>query len=207
MRDLFIVKPTRSVVFTLSTDGIYKTVLNDVKVVKELGSNWLEEATTAKVYGELLKRYKKCPKIEGKNRKIRYGFIWSEFDLYPISPEAKEIWYKIIHQMITVRHVMFKLKIMNTCVCPLCGQKAETIEHLFVLCDKVQQLRSCLLSWFLDKQDFNVDDIGLGLIYPHFYGEKNGMRNVILISEYLFIIWVKRIGIWSLIRNCSVKTN
>jgi hypothetical protein len=29
-------------------------------------------------------------------------------------------------------------------------------------------------------------------MYPHFYGERNGMRNVILISEYLFLIWIKR---------------
>jgi hypothetical protein len=188
LRDLFIVKPTRSVVFTLSVDGVYKAVLKDIKTIAELGPQWLEGATTAKVYGETLKRFKKRPKIEEKNRQVQYGFIWTEFDLYPISLDAKETWFKIIHQVITVRNTMFKLKIINTCVCPLCGQKAETIEHLVLLCDKVQQLKTCLLSWFLDKQDLHINDI----IYPHFYGEKNGMRNSILISEYLFIIWVKR---------------
>jgi hypothetical protein len=188
LRKFFFVKPSRTVVFTLSADGVYKNVLKDIKVIMELGSKWLEEATTAKVYVEILKGFKKRPKIEEKNKQIQYCFVWSEFDLYPIDLDAKEIWYRIIHQVITVRDIMFRYKIINTWVCSLCGRKAETIEHLFLLCDKVQQLKRSLLSWFLDKRDLNINDI----LYPHFYGERGGMRNAILVSEYLFFIWVKR---------------
>jgi hypothetical protein len=94
----------------------------------------MEEATTAKVYLETLKLFRKRPNVEIKNLHVQYPFIWSEFDLYPIRLESKEVWFRILHQVITVRQMMFELKII----------------------------------------------------------EKNGMRNVILISEYLFLIWVKR---------------
>lgn len=101
---------------------------------QHLGKKWMEEATTAKVYLETLKLFRKRPNVEIKNLHVQYPFIWSEFDLYPISLESKEVWFRILHQVITVRQMMFELKII----------------------------------------------------------EKNGMRNVILISEYLFLIWVKR---------------
>jgi hypothetical protein len=48
LRDLFIVEPIRSVVFTLSADSIYKAVLNDIKTITELGSQWLQRSHYSK---------------------------------------------------------------------------------------------------------------------------------------------------------------
>jgi hypothetical protein len=96
----------------------------------------MEDTTTDKVYREMVKQFKKRPNVECKNIHVQYGFIWSEFDLYPIGLESKEVWFKIIHQVITVRQSMFEMKILNTCVCPLCGNRPETIEHLFIQCEK-----------------------------------------------------------------------
>lgn len=132
-------------VFTLSVEGMYKTVLKDFKLIQELGSKWMEDATTAKVHTEMVKAFRKRPNVECKNIQVQYAFIWkSEFDLCPINLESKEVWFEILHQVLTVRQSMFKLKILNTCVCPLCGKKAETIEHLFISCDKIQLLKTCL---------------------------------------------------------------
>jgi hypothetical protein len=141
LREWFFIKPSRPVVFVLQCDGIYKSVLKDFKICQDLGKQWMEEATTAKMYIETLKLFKKQPNVESKNIHIQYAFIWYEFDLYPISLESKEVWFKILHQVLTVRQVMFKLKIINTCLCPLCGKQAESIEHLFILCDKIQSVK------------------------------------------------------------------
>lgn len=73
----------------------------------------MEEATTAKVYLETLKLLRKRPNVEIKNLHVQYPFIWSEFDLYPISLESKEVWFRILHQVITVRQMMFELKIIE----------------------------------------------------------------------------------------------
>jgi hypothetical protein len=77
---------------------------------------------------------------------MQYGFILSEFDLYPLGLDAKEVWFKLIHQILTVRHLMFKYKIINTPVSALCGLQIETFEHLFVTCASVQSLKDHAVS-------------------------------------------------------------
>jgi hypothetical protein len=45
-----------------------------------------------------------------------------------------------------------------------------------------------VMTWLLEETDLLIED----LLYPHFKGEKNGPRNAIVISEYLFMFWIKR---------------
>jgi hypothetical protein len=111
--------------------------------------------------------------------------------LYPLDLDAKEVWYKLIHQALTVRALMFKLRIINTPVCALCKLEAESLEHLVIKCVKVQSFKRHVLSWFMVKTDFDMED----LLHPNFYGNSSGTRNVILLSEYIFVIWVIRSGI------------
>jgi hypothetical protein len=89
-------------------------------------------ATTAKIYTETLKLFKRQPKVELKDFHIQYNFIWSEFDLYPLDLDAKETWFKLLHQALTVRALMFKLRIINVPTCALCKTNFETVEHLFI---------------------------------------------------------------------------
>lgn len=151
----------------------------------------MQDATTAKLYVETLKSFKRQPKVELKDIHIQYCFIWSEFDLYPLDLDAKEVWYKLIHQVLTVRSLMFKLRIINTPACALCKSDTESPDHLFVKCSKIQSFKRHVLSWFLVKTDFDIED----LLHPNFYGNSSGIRNAILLSEYIFVLWVIRKGI------------
>jgi hypothetical protein len=134
--------------------------------------------TTAKLYTETVKSFRRQPKVEQKDIHIQYGFIWSEFELYSLDLDAKETWFKLIHQALTVRALMFKLRIINTPVCALCKAQAESFEHLFVSCANVQVFKRHVLSWFVNKSDFNIED----LLHPNFYGSSSGSakRNFII---------------------------
>jgi hypothetical protein len=43
-------------------------------------------------------------------------------------------------------------------------------------------------AWFLNKSDFGIED----LLHPKFYGETGGMRNVVILSEFIFVLWIIR---------------
>jgi hypothetical protein len=196
MREWFLVTPALKTVFVLNVKGFYKTALDDFKIGTDKGKEWLQDVTTAKLYAETLKLFKRKPKVESRDIHIQYSFLWSEFDLYPLDLDAREVWFKLIHQVLTVRSLMFKLRIINTSICALCRSKTESFEHLFVKCMLVQRLNSHVLSWFFGKTDFDLED----LVHPKFYGEPGGMRNAILLSEFIFVLWVTRRGIISIIK-------
>jgi hypothetical protein len=151
MRDWFFVTPARKTVFVLNVKGFYKNALNDFKICTERGKVWLQDVTTAKLYVETLKLFKRKPKVDSKDVHIQYDFIWSEFDLYPLGLDAKEVWFKLIHQTLTVRHLMFKYRIINTPVCALCRSQTETFQHLFVTCAVVQGLKNHAVSCMVLK--------------------------------------------------------
>jgi hypothetical protein len=98
IRDWYLVTPSTNVVFVLNTKGFYRDVLTDFKIFAERGKDWIQDVTTAKLYTEILKSFRRQPKVELKDIHIQYGFIWSEFELYPLDLDAKEVWFKLIHQ-------------------------------------------------------------------------------------------------------------
>jgi hypothetical protein len=83
---------------------------------------------------------------------------------------------------------MFKYRIINTPACALCRSQTETFEHFFVTCAVVQGVKNHEVSWFLNKSDFDTED----LLHPKFYGETGGMRNAVILSEFIFVLWVIR---------------
>jgi hypothetical protein len=83
---------------------------------------------------------------------------------------------------------MFKYRIINTPVCALCRSQTETFEHLFVTCAVVQGLKNHAVSWFLNKSDFGIEDLS----HPKFYGETGGMRNAVILWEFIFVWWIIR---------------
>jgi hypothetical protein len=38
----------------------------------------------------------------------------------------------------------------------------------------------------LNKRDFGIED----LLHPKFYAETDGMRNVVILSEFIFVLWI-----------------
>lgn len=188
MRDCFFITPSTPVAFVLNVKGFYKDVLMDSKILLDKGKDWIQDATTAKLYTETLKQFKRQPKVELKDFHIQYNFIWSEFELYPLDLDAKDTWFKLLHQALTVRALMYKLRIISTPICALCKTNVESVEHLFIECADIQSFKSYVLSWFMVKSDFDSED----LLHPSFYGSSSGMRNALLLSEYIFAIWVIR---------------
>jgi hypothetical protein len=71
-----------------------QNALNDFQILTDRGKDWLQDVTTAKLYIETLKLCKRKPKVELKDIHIQYDFLWSEFDLYPLDLDAKEVWFK-----------------------------------------------------------------------------------------------------------------
>ena len=78
--------------------------------------------------------------------------------------------YRILHRILGVQDLLFKVKISDTNKCRLCGEQKETIIHLFTECRKSVVLWENLLSWIHSnvtiRIELNKADKILGYVQP-----------------------------------------
>ena len=78
--------------------------------------------------------------------------------------------YRILHRILGVQDLLFKIKISDTNKCRLCGEQKETIIHLFTECRKSVVLWENLLSWIHSnvtiRIELNKADKILGYVQP-----------------------------------------
>ena len=65
--------------------------------------------------------------------------------------------YRILHRILGVQDHLFKLKVSNTDKCRLCGDKKETITHLFSECTKSATLWQNIVSWIQSNMSIKID--------------------------------------------------
>jgi hypothetical protein len=67
LRDSFFVTPSRKTVFVLNVKGFYENGIKDFKICTDHGKQWMRDVTTAKLYVETLRQFKRQPKVEMKD--------------------------------------------------------------------------------------------------------------------------------------------
>jgi hypothetical protein len=79
---------------------------------------------------------------------------------------AQWLQYRILHRIIPVKSYLKKIKILDNDICSFCGDGSETIEHVFVSCDKILTLWNQLSMHIYRKTKsrigFNVFNIIFG---------------------------------------------
>ena len=74
-------------------------------------------------------------------------------DMFKTIYDNSVIWfqYRIIFGILGTKDYLFKMKIVDSNQCRLCGQNAETIQHLFSQCEIVENLWAEIKQWIKRK--------------------------------------------------------
>ena len=65
--------------------------------------------------------------------------------------------YRVLHRILGVRQILFKVKISDSDTCRLCGEYSETIMHLFSDCTKSTALWQNIASWINSSIKVNIN--------------------------------------------------
>lgn len=79
---------------------------------------------------------------------VNFTSVWKVLNNSFIDPFARDISWKIIHDIIPLNSLLFKRKISNVLNCVLCETVPETVMHLFIECPVVKPLFNIIDYWF-----------------------------------------------------------
>ena len=97
----------------------------------------------------------------------------------------------MIYNILATRSYLFKLKIVDSNTCGICGNNVETIQHLFTQCSNVQTLWSSMLEWIKEKINQNYVLGEVNKLFGYLVQDQNFLpMNFILIltREYIFFV-------------------
>ena len=102
------------------------------------------------------------------------------------------IWfqYKILFGILGTKDFLFKMKIVDSNQCRLCGENAETIQHLFSQCEIVEHLWTDIKQWIKRKVNYRLHMTQITKIFGYFIQDQNFKPvNFILLISRKYIFW------------------
>jgi hypothetical protein len=114
-----------------------------------------------------LNRYKDLNE-EDLKYKVKYHTIhgvlsdndWKKIFVLPrtllVSNKIRDIQYKILLRIIPCRHLLYKMKMVNSPICTFCFLEQQTIEHMFFHCMVVKNLWLSICRLWTDKTGLQV---------------------------------------------------
>ena len=69
----------------------------------------------------------------------------------------KWLQYRILHRILGVRDLLFRIKVSDINMCRLCKEHSETIVHLFSECTKSHSLWQNVISWIKSSINLNIN--------------------------------------------------
>ena len=111
---------------------------------------------------------------------------------FRVTTDNSTIWfqYKLIYNILATRSYLFKLKIIDSNTCGICGNSVETIQHLFTQYSKIQTLWSSILEWIKEKINPNYVLGEVNKLFGYLVQNQNFLpMNFILIltRKYIFL--------------------
>ena len=95
--------------------------------------------------------------------------------------------YRIAHRILATNDYLFKIKIRNSNLCSFCGNEVETLKHLFISCELVDNIWTQLEQWICEKCGFLLNYSKLELLFGKI-GNRLSAPNtiVILVKHYIY---------------------
>lgn len=173
-----------------SPSSFYKLSLNDFKTHIDLNTFvFNDKFVFKKIYLKIISSKRVIPNIVVKYPSLDFTSIWKHLYSYPLALECRQVWWLIIHRVLPVRERLARLGIFSDPKCCFCFKQIESLEHLFLKCTVLRQLRT-LAETFADCNNlFHNSDILYELrldgnfISPYFS---------VILSEFLYAIWCYR---------------
>ena len=116
----------------------------------------LELFSTKEAYSTILDKSFSAPTAEG--RILDHGFTKEEISYiymlpFKILKEPKLIMFqvKIIHNILPTQSSLFRARITDTDVCPLCNLESQSLKHMLITCSVSSSFWTCFSNWWHEK--------------------------------------------------------
>ena len=182
----FILSPKRSRV-----NAYYK---GSVSEFRDFHARWghrpLDEATIKLIYADRLGKRVTTPKIflrELQPKGVDGNTLFTRLHGSLISNEVRDLWFRIIHQILNTRLRLHNFRIINTMICPLCRYNVESEQHLFFDCPKISNVKT-ILDKLLTISNVDIYTVNLGKIFEGV----DAQYNSIVLGEFMYSVWLVR---------------
>ena len=112
--------------------------------------------STKEAYSSILDKSFSAPTAEG--RILHHGFTKEEIPHiymlpFKILKEPKMIMFqvKIIHNILPTQSSLFRARITDTDVCPLCNLESQSLKHILITCSVSSSFWTCFSNWCHEK--------------------------------------------------------
>ena len=157
------------------------------------------DLTTKKVYSLFMNKVILIPRVVGIYPSINYREAFLNLKLTSLSPESRDITFKMLHQIIPVRSFLYNInecrRICYYIKCVFCKNEAETLSHLFFQCSFAKPLWNYVVDILSRIAGYNVIINERVVIFNIFKKSKVKALNVllnILLAEGRWAIWCCR---------------
>jgi hypothetical protein len=113
----------------------YRVISSCRKNGNQILTKFTVETTFREIYNFLLEEKAQKSRVALKNKSVDYVDLWKRFYATSLSPEAKETWFKIIHDILPVKERLFRFHITSDPMCAVCTEgRTESVGHLLLEC-------------------------------------------------------------------------
>ena len=114
--------------------------------------------------------------------------IWKKIWSLKTIPRVHNFVWRIINKAVASNDALFKRKCSSSPNCPICEQKEETLEHLFLLCPWVRR------SWFASPLGLRISEYDIKSIEEWIEGimlqsDHNADFVQVYVANHLWSIW------------------
>ena len=103
--------------------------------------------------------------------------------------------YRLIYRILGTQSYLYKVKISENSNCNLCSQYDETIQHLFVLCQKVQSFWNNIKIWLEKKLNLYFDTNPIKILFGDIFSyQKYHPINLIYMTAKHYIFHCSKSG-------------
>ena len=137
----------------------WKSALRVKAVVRDESENCeisLKLFATKEAYSTILDKSFSAPTAEG--RILDHGFTKKEIPYiymlpFKILKDPKLIMFqvKIIHNILPTHSSLFRARITDTDVCPLCNLESQSLKHMLITCSVSSSFWTCFSNWWHEK--------------------------------------------------------
>ena len=173
----------------------YTRAIETVRKICDLNQIVVPSVLKARsVYDKLQTAKFSVPVVVSKFPHINFTQAFNRLNDRFVSPRARDLEWRILHQVVPVNAYLFRIHAMNNALCPLC-RWPETVHHRFFSCTYVKPLWILVEKWMsaAEAEPVTVSaEAAIFLQYPALKDQFHMRRLQILGGELKLAVWLQR---------------
>lgn len=176
----------------------YKSCLDCYRSFKEKYPDMqLGNFPVKQIYNALLKHEDYKHVITRKLPLVNFSKVWPVLLNKFIDPFARDVSWKIIHNILPLNQIMFQRHISKKITCELCNLNTENASHVFYECTLVKPLYSMVINWISNITKGEIFSLSLDVVLLNWLDVRlSSVYNdmvIMLLTECKFAIWLCRL--------------